>query len=136
MVDETTDNSTTQQLIIYGKYLDHDTEGKLVVVVKYLDLISPKSGSTEDLKVPLFLHYLSTQDAIQHCLNSFRLPLKKLVGFGSDGCNTMLGEKGSVAIKLKENGSPLLTAFHCPAHHLQLAIMDIADKVCSFFASY
>jgi hypothetical protein len=48
----------------------------------------------------------------------------------------MLGEKGGVAIKLKENGSPLLTAFHCPAHRLQLAIMDIADKVCSFFASY
>jgi hypothetical protein len=56
MVDETTDNSTTQQLIIYAKYLDRDAEGKLVVIVKYLDLISPKSGSAEDLKVPLFLH--------------------------------------------------------------------------------
>jgi hypothetical protein len=83
-----------------------------------------------------FTNHLSTQDAIQHCLRSFRLPLKKLVGFGSDGCNTMLGEKGGVAIKLKENGSPFLIAFHCPAHRLQLAIMDIADKVCSFFASY
>ena len=56
MVDETTDNSTTQQLIIYGKYLDRDVEGKLIVVVKYLDLISPKSGSAEDLKVSFFLY--------------------------------------------------------------------------------
>jgi hypothetical protein len=55
MVDETTDNSTTQQLIIYVKYLDRDDEGKLVVEVKYLDLIPPKSGSAEDCKVPLFL---------------------------------------------------------------------------------
>ena len=57
MVDKTTDNSTTQQLIIYIKYLDRNNKGQLVVEVKYLDLISPKSGSAEDLKVLFFLHY-------------------------------------------------------------------------------
>ena len=57
MVDETTDNSTTQQLIIYIKYLDRNDKGQLVVEVKYLDLISPKSGSAEDHKVLFFLHY-------------------------------------------------------------------------------
>jgi hypothetical protein len=54
MIDETTDNSTTQQLIIYFKYLEQDDNGQLVVQVKYLDLISPTSGSAEDIKVLFF----------------------------------------------------------------------------------
>lgn len=67
--------------------------------------------------------------AIQTSLKSFGLDLKKLVGFGADGCSTMLGDKGGVAVRLHQQSSPCLVAFHCPAHRLQLAIQDIADKV-------
>ncbi len=62
-------------------------------------------------------------------LTSFGLDLRRLVGLGADGCSTMLGEKGGVALKLWEQGSLSLVAFHCPAHHLQLAIIDISEKV-------
>ena len=44
IVDETTDNSTTPQMIIYIKFLLRDENGNLTVVVEYLDLISPHSG--------------------------------------------------------------------------------------------
>ena len=54
MVDETTDTSTSQQLIIYIKFLDRKEHGLLILTVKYLDLVSSKSGSAEDLTV-LFL---------------------------------------------------------------------------------
>jgi len=48
--DETTDNLVTQQLIIYIKFLDI-IDDQFVATVEYLDLISPDSGSAEDIKV-------------------------------------------------------------------------------------
>jgi len=50
--DETIDNSVDQQLIVYIKYLDQ-VNGRYVPTISYLDLVSPKSGSAEDLKVLL-----------------------------------------------------------------------------------
>jgi hypothetical protein len=51
MADETTDNSVQQQLIIYVKFLDK-VDDKFVPTVEYLDLVTPDSGSAEDIKVP------------------------------------------------------------------------------------
>jgi len=51
MVDETTDVATQQQLIIYIKFLDIGRDGVLIPTVEYLDLVSPKSGTAEDIKV-------------------------------------------------------------------------------------
>ena len=61
-------------------------------------------------------------------MESFGLDLRKLVGWSSDECSTMLGRKGGVAKKLLQSG-PSLVPFHCPAHRLDLAIQDIAGKV-------
>ena len=51
MVDETTDNSTTQRLIIYIKFLDVDIDGGFFQCVEYLDLVSPLSGQAVDITV-------------------------------------------------------------------------------------
>ena len=51
MADETTDVSTTQQLIIYIKFLDKGEDGLFKPTIEYLDLVSPKSGGAQDLKV-------------------------------------------------------------------------------------
>jgi len=56
MVDETTDISTTTQLIIYLKYLvkSDDNEngpGEYKPQIMYLDLVSPESGSAIHIKV-------------------------------------------------------------------------------------
>ena len=50
MANETTDNSVTQQLIIYIKFLDR-VDNQFVATVEYLDLVTPDSGSAEDIKV-------------------------------------------------------------------------------------
>ena len=55
-VDETTDKSTTSQLVIYVKYLTFNSEGNLVVTVKYLDLISLSGGTALDITVR-FRHF-------------------------------------------------------------------------------
>ena len=52
MVDETTDISTTSQLLIYIEFIDFDEKtSTFYVMTEYLDLISPKSGEAEDLTV-------------------------------------------------------------------------------------
>lgn len=51
MVDETTDKSMTSQLIIYIKYLKHNSEGDLEVIVEYLDLVSLDGGTALDIMV-------------------------------------------------------------------------------------
>ena len=50
MADETTDNSVDQQLIVYIKFLD-EIDGKFQSTISYLGLVSPKSGSAEDIQV-------------------------------------------------------------------------------------
>jgi hypothetical protein len=50
MADETTDNSVTQQLIVYIKFLG-EKDGHLGTCIEYLDLVCPASGSAEDIKV-------------------------------------------------------------------------------------
>lgn len=51
MVDETTDRSTSTQLIIYIKYLSQDDDGNWTVAVDYLDLVTPKGQAAVDIKV-------------------------------------------------------------------------------------
>ena len=49
------------------------------------------------------------------------------MGLGSDGCTVMFGANGGVGVKLKRL-IPHLIHFHCPAHRLQLAILEVAEK--------
>ena len=49
MADETTDNSVNQQLIVYIKFLDAK-DGSFETEVEYLNLVTPASGSAEDIK--------------------------------------------------------------------------------------
>ena len=51
MVDETTDRSTSQQLIVYIKYLNKDDEGAFNVVTEYFDLVPLTDGGAEYITV-------------------------------------------------------------------------------------
>ena len=51
MVDETTDQSTIAQLIIYIKFMDKDPKGDLFVNIQYLDMVPPASGTASDITV-------------------------------------------------------------------------------------
>lgn len=51
MVDETTDKSTTSQLIIYVKYLKRNSDGDLKVTIEYLDLVPLDGGTASDITV-------------------------------------------------------------------------------------
>ena len=51
MIDETTDKSTTSQLIVYIKYLKFNLDGDLSVTVEYLDLLSLNGSTALDITV-------------------------------------------------------------------------------------
>ena len=63
-VDETTDASMMTQLILYIKYLERNGDGDLVVVVKFLDLVTPESGTAESITVSFSI--FSTNDRMQY----------------------------------------------------------------------
>jgi len=53
MIDETTDRSTTSQLIVYIKFLDKDAKtGVMETKIEYLDLITPTGGTVHEITVP------------------------------------------------------------------------------------
>ena len=55
MVDEMTDTSVNQQLIIYIKFLDkNQSDGRWETVVEYLNLISPENGTAGSITVYSF----------------------------------------------------------------------------------
>ena len=114
MVDETTDTSVNQQMIFYIKFLDiKQSTRNWETIVEYLDLTMPKN---------------STATIITDAIRVFELDPRKLVGFGADGFSTMMGPKSGVVVRLQSSGCPCIVGFHCPAHRLQLAILDVCWK--------
>ncbi|KAM8793599.1 sperm flagellar protein 2-like [Eudromia elegans] len=95
-------------------YVHFANEGKVhcqivgVQPVHKTDASSIKSAIEETLQINLQLN-LASQDWS-----------RKLVGFGSDGTDVMLGEKNGVA-KLLRKIQPCVQSVHCFAHRLKLA---------------
>lgn len=53
MIDETTDRSTTSQLIVYIKFLERDEKtGMMETKIEYLDLLTSTGGTAHEITVP------------------------------------------------------------------------------------
>lgn len=50
-------------------------------------------------------------------MKTWGVELSKVMGFGSDGASVMMGRRGGVVAKLKEE-NPNLIGIHCVAHRL------------------
>ena len=114
--DGTTDASVTEDEIVY---LRHAKDGKT-----YLEFVAVTGVIIADSK--------SITDAILGALSE-HLGItpedmsRKMVGFGSDGANIMLGRNNGVSTRL-EQLNPELQAVHCTAHRLELAFKDAMKK--------
>lgn len=56
-------------------------------------------------------------------LNDFNIPLQNIIGFGSDGCNVMMGENNSVASRLR-NSCPGIFIMKCVCHSAHLCVSE------------
>ena len=112
MIDESTDISTSQKLIMYIRFLFDGA-----VCTRFLQIVDLPSAKAADIF-----------DAVVKELESKQLPLEKLIGMATDGASVMKGERNGVTTKMKRE-NPFLITTHCIAHRLALASGKAADSV-------
>ena len=118
-LDESTDVEFKERAAIYVYYVKN---GELKC--KFLELVHIKSAKAVDIT-----------GAFKGVLKKAGL-LHKLICFGSDGANVMLGtgDGGGVAKRLREDNDvwSCLISLHCICHRLALAANEAADDVDHF----
>ena len=113
MIDESTDISVINEMVIYGRYIDSSA----IVKTSFLKIVQLTNGTADTI-----------EEALLGFLSDKSIPLSRLVGFGSDGASVMTGCVSGVATRLKHK-QPILTSIHCVAHRLALAAGQAGDKV-------
>lgn len=116
MLDESTDVSVHQNLVVYIRYLS-SVCGRVQPVTRFLGIKQMSSANAE-----------SIFNAVISLLESFDFPLDKLVGVSTDGASVMVGCQSGVVTRLREVTSGLL-ATHCISHRLALGTGNAADKI-------
>ncbi|GAQ93343.1 hypothetical protein KFL_014550010, partial [Klebsormidium nitens] len=112
-IDESTDISVHQHMIVYCKYI---TAEKKVSTV-FLGLLQVNETDAASLCA-----------RVLECLNLFGIPIEKVLCFGSDGASVMTGAQNGVAARLQRL-FPFMLAIHCIAHRLNLAAGGAADSL-------
>ena len=83
IIDETTDHSTTTQLVIVGTYFN---EENFKLDCCLIDLITLSDGTATTI-----------YESVIQCLRDKDIPMENVFGHSSDTCNVMFGTKHSVA---------------------------------------
>ncbi|MCO5595157.1 hypothetical protein L7F22_049196 [Adiantum nelumboides] len=113
VVDESTDISINHHMVMYLSYLEYGS----MPCNAFYGIIRTNDSTAKGIF-----------DTIMLELERSNLDLSKLIAFGSDGCNTMVGRKKGVATLLKKV-NPMLTSIHCVAHRTNLATSDTSKKI-------
>lgn len=113
MIDETTDVSVLNELVIYARYITPSADVK----TSFMSITALFNGTAETI-----------EKAVATFLDDKDLSLSKMVGFATDGANVMTGRLNGVSTLLKRK-QPTLTTIHCLAHRLALAAAQSGSKV-------
>ncbi|CAC5363056.1 unnamed protein product [Mytilus coruscus] len=117
MIDESTDISVDQNLLIYIRFLNQSL-GKFEPKSCLLGVRKLRDGATAG-KI--------TQE-IFDSLNDFNINLSNMCGIATDGAAVMVGKHSGVVTRIKETVPGILSS-HCIAHRLALASGAAADSV-------
>ena len=112
MIDETTDVSVLNEMVIYGRYVQN---GK--VATTFLKICELCNGTADTIEMTL-LGYMEENS----------LTMSKMMGLGTDGDAVMTGKHNGVAARFKQR-QPLLTSVHCVCHRLALAAAQAGNDV-------
>lgn len=125
MVDESTDVASVKTMCVVVKYYDL-TSGH--IVSRFWDLIQ----IFDDKNAGLTGDYSATAeklfDSITKSFRDKNVPLENIIGFGSDGCNTMMGCRNSVSSRLRQL-CPGITVIKCLCHSLHLCASDACKEL-------
>ena len=113
MCDGATDSSMTEEIIYLQLLVDGKPTTKFLALkpVAKADAAGTMSAVIESLEIDAALNFGAWKS--------------RLVGLGADGTAVMMGHRGGVVAKLKEE-APQVIEMHCCAYRLELAIKDSA----------
>ena len=112
--DETTDLSTSKELVIYAKAIVCGEVKTHLLGLKEL----PRGDSDA----------ATISKSILDTIDNYRIEVQCVAAFGSDGASAMTGKSNGVAARLKQQ-QPSLVSIHCVGHHLALAVIEAANTV-------
>ncbi|CAI6351435.1 unnamed protein product [Macrosiphum euphorbiae] len=120
MTDESTDIGTIKTSCVVARFYDESSEMIASVfwqLHNVYDTDNPSSASAEHLYNDL----IST-------LNEYEIPLTNIIGFGSDGCNVMMGQHNSVVSRLRES-CPGIFIMKCVCHSAHLCASEACKQL-------
>lgn len=134
MIDESTDVSAHKHSCVVVRYFNEQL-GR--IDSSFFDLVNLFENDIEAATAEVIY------DAVIKSLTSAGLPLENLIGFGSDGCNAMMGEHNSVQSRLTTNFPGIYIA-KCTCHSLHLCassatkmlprrVEDLSRDIFTFF---
>ncbi|MCO5564284.1 hypothetical protein L7F22_017944 [Adiantum nelumboides] len=109
-MDENTDVSTQQYMIVYVTYMLEKGNGP--ICTSFVELLRVENAEAKGLYATLMAFFVK-----------MKLPLHKMIGIATDGATVMTGVNNGVVARLKRN-IPHLLSFHCVAHRESLATGD------------
>lgn len=121
LMDESTDIAVVKTLAIVVRYYDPNM-GK--VVSRFWDLVQLFDERTID-------HSATAEKIFHKVIESFNkhmIPLQNIIGFGSDGCSTMMGCHNSVSSRFRQY-CPGITVLKCICHSLHLCASDACKEL-------
>lgn len=129
LIDETTDIGTVSTLCIVVRYFDEEKKQIISQFFKLLNVFDEVTGNTAATAENLYKMLISA-------FTSHNVPLENIIGFGSDGCNTMMGAHNSVASRLRENFEGIVIN-KCVCHSLHLVVSQackVIPRICEDMA--
>lgn len=114
IIDETTDISTKKVMAVIIRYFRVDN-GK--VIDRFLELVECSSGTA----AAIYEH-------ITNCLETNKIPLTSMVGFGSDNCSVMMGKNNSVKSRILTD-VPHVFISGCSSHLIHLCSVAASSKL-------
>ena len=112
-IDESTDITTSENLIIYITYIH---KGR--THVSYVGLGHAPAVDAESIHHQL-LEYLEDNG----------LDMSRVMCFCSDGASVMTGSQNGVGVRLQRSSNPFMLCIHCIAHRLALCCADTATDM-------
>lgn len=140
LIDESTDIACISTMCVVVRFFDTDAK---IIVTRFWDLIQVFNS-----KEPKHVDKgASSENLFNKCIESFKkykVDVQNIVGFGSDGCLTMMGPHNSVSSRLKTT-FPEIFIMKCICHSLHLCcseackslprrIEDFAHNIFNFFS--
>ncbi|KAJ8960692.1 hypothetical protein NQ314_006032 [Rhamnusium bicolor] len=143
LTDESTDTAASKSACIVVKYFNEHF-GKVMTSLWEVTSVFDEKGDPQFLESQGTAEHLFSQ--IMTAFDKYNIPPTNIIGFGSDGCNVMMGEYNSVSSRFKEL-CPGIFILKCICHSLHLcssqackslprATEDLARNIYTFFLRY